>query len=85
MIKNTNIINYIEVQNFFLIFRRIGIIISIYLLDIYKILIYKITFNKILIYIYLMYTFILLLVEKKKYPAIYYVYQAFLIYDDDIK
>lgn len=39
MIKNTNIINYIEVQNFFLIFRRIGIII-IYLLDIYKILIY---------------------------------------------
>lgn len=40
MIKNTNIINYIEVQNFFLIFRRIGIIISIYLLDIYKILIY---------------------------------------------
>lgn len=49
MIKNSNIINYKWLiliinnwnANFFLIFHKIGIIISIYLLDnIYKILIY---------------------------------------------
>lgn len=67
MIKNNNIINYIEVQSFFLIFHTIRIIISIYLLDIYKILLNLFISN----------------IQLQKSSAIYYVYQIFLIYDDN--
>lgn len=68
MIKNNNnIINYIEVQSFFLIFHTIRIIISIYLLDIYKILFNLFISN----------------IQLQKSSAIYYVYQIFLIYDDN--
>lgn len=68
MIKNNNnIINYIEVQSFFLIFHTIRIIISIYLLDIYKILFNLLISN----------------IQLQKSSAIYYVYQIFLIYDDN--
>lgn len=54
-------------QSFFLIFHTIRIIISIYLLDIYKILFNLFISN----------------IQLQKSSAIYYVYQIFLIYDDN--